>query len=112
MVHSQTTWHRRSMSAQWAWFQNYTNPNKFRLIVDLSHPVGNSVISSLSSIQYASVDMAVDMIKQLGRGTQLLKLNIKDAYRIIPIHPADYHLLGISWKGKTYVDRALPFGGP
>ena len=28
----------------------------------------------------------------------------------MPVHPADYHLLGIRWKGKTYVDRVLPFG--
>ena len=40
--------------------------------------------------------------KKLGRGTQLVKLDIKDAYRILLIHPADYHLLGIKWKGFTY----------
>lgn len=26
------------------------------------------------------------------------------------MHPHDNHLLGITWEGKTYVDRALPFG--
>ena len=90
------------------------HPNKFRLIVDLSHPSGNSVndgiLPSLCSLQYASVDMAVDMIKLLGLGTQLVKLDIKDAYRIIPVHLADHHLLGISWRRRVYVDRALPFG--
>ena len=88
--------------------------NKFHLIVDLSHPAGFSINDGipprLCSLQYASIDMAVNMVKQLGRGTQLVKLDIKDAYRIIPIHPADHHLLGISWRGRTYVDRALPFG--
>ena len=54
--------------------------------------------------------MAIDMVRRLGRGTQLVKLDIKDAYRIIPVYPADYWLLGISWRGNTYVDRALPFG--
>ena len=89
-------------------------PNKFRLIVDLSHPTGHSVNDGipprLCSLQYASVDTAVKIVKQLGRGAQLVKLDIKDAYRIIPIHPTDYHMLGISWRGNTYVDRALPFG--
>ena len=89
-------------------------PNKFRLIVDLSHPAGHSVndgiLPRLCSLQYASVDMAVDMIKQLGKGTQMVKLDIKEAYRIVPVHPADYHLLGITWRGHTYIDRALPFG--
>ena len=38
---------------------------------------------------------------------QLVK---KDAYRIVPVNPADYHLLGIRWRENTYIDRALPFG--
>ena len=88
--------------------------NKFQLIMDLSHPNGGSVndgISpSLCSLRYSSVDEAVDIIRHLGRDTQLVKLDIKDAYRLIPVHPDDYHLLGISWRGETYIDRALPFG--
>ena len=88
--------------------------NKFRLIVDLSHPRGFSVNDgippSLCSLRYSSVDDAVEIVKHLGRDTQLVKLDIKDAYRIIAVHPDDYHLLGISWRGEVYVDRALPFG--
>lgn len=88
--------------------------NKWRLIVDLSHPTGSSVNDGISpdqcSLHYASVDDAVNIIQKLGRDTELVKLDIKDAYRIVPVHPADYHLLGIHWKGDTYIDRALPFG--
>ena len=32
------------------------------------------------------------------------------AYRNIPVHPGDRHLLGIQWQGKTFVDTCLPFG--
>ena len=88
--------------------------NKWRMICDLSAPSGSSVNDGippgLCSLRYAKVDDAVSIIQQLGRGTQLVKLDVKDAYRIVPVHPADYHLLDIRWKGKTYVDRALPFG--
>ena len=42
--------------------------------------------------------------------SRLAKLDIKDAYRIVPVHPADRHLLGIQWQGATYIDGALPFG--
>ena len=35
---------------------------------------------------------------------------LKDAYRIVRVHPHDHHLLGISWRGQVFVDRALPFG--
>ena len=45
-----------------------------------------------------------------GRGTQLAKLDIKSAYRTVPVHPDDRYLLGMTWQSKTYVDLTLPFG--
>lgn len=88
--------------------------NRWRMICDLSSPLGDSVNDGISpdacSMHYARVDDAVSIIRQLGRGTQMVKIDLKDAYRIVPVHPADYHLLGIRWRGNTYVDRALPFG--
>ena len=89
-------------------------PNRFRMIVDLSFPKGRSVNDGISkvlaSISYASVDDAVHYILTLGRGAQLVKLDLRNAYRIVPVHPQDQRLLAISWEGGTYVDRALPFG--
>ena len=35
---------------------------------------------------------------------------MKNAYRIVPVHPDDQPLLGVSWNGSVYFDRALPFG--
>ena len=26
------------------------------------------------------------------------------------MHIVDYHLLGVSWEGNVFIDRALPFG--
>ena len=67
--------------------------------VDLSCPRGSSVNDGIPtdpcSLQYASVDDAVAIIQQLGRDTQLVKLDLKDAYRIVPVHLADFPLLGI-----------------
>ena len=87
---------------------------KWRLIVDLSSPRLQSVNASISkefaSITYARVDEAVSTILYLGRGALLAKLDLKNAYRIVPVHPNDQHLLGVTWKGHTYIDRALPFG--
>ena len=62
--------------------------DRFRMIVDLSSPSGQSVNDG---VKYASVDQAVSIIQHLGRGTQLVKVDINDAYRIIPVHPSDYH---------------------
>ena len=50
-----------------------------------SHSVNDGISAKLCTLQYASVDMAIDMVRRLGRGTQLVKLDIKDAYRIIPV---------------------------
>ncbi len=84
------------------------------MIVDLSYQPGLSVNDGINremcSLQYASVDQAVALVSQLGQGTQLAKLDLKDAYRIVPVHPQDHYLLGISWNGGSYVDRSLPFG--
>ena len=91
-----------------------SEPNQWRMIVDLSFPGGHSVNDGisceLSSLSYASVDDAVQNILRLGKDAQLVKLDLKQAYRNIPVHPQDQHLLAISWEGDTYVDRALPFG--
>ena len=44
------------------------------------------------------------------RGLALLaKIDVASAYRIVPVHPTDRFLLGMSWKGKVYVGRQLPF---
>jgi len=50
------------------------------------------------------------MLLQVGRGSFLAKTDIKSAFRIIPIHPDDYHLLGFTWREHYYFDRTLPMG--
>ena len=83
------------------------------MIRDLSSPIYRSVNDGippdLCSLQYSRVDEAVHLVRPLGQDTQLMKLDIKDAYRIVPTSPSDYALLGIMWRGHTYIDRALPF---
>ena len=78
--------------------------NKWRMICDLSSPSGRSINDGipreLCSLQYASVDDAISIIQHLGRGTQLAKLDIQDAYCIVPVHPSDCNLLGIHWNGE------------
>ena len=41
----------------------------------------------------------VTELNKMGPGTLLAEVDIKSAYCIIPVHPADRHLLGMSWKG-------------
>lgn len=85
--------------------------DKWRVIVDLSAPVGHSVNDGLAgdlcSLSYSSVDQVVDLIVSLGQGVR--KLDIKQAYRLVPVHPQDCYLLAVSWEGEVFVDRTLPF---
>ena len=90
------------------------NTGKWRMIVDLSSPdrrsVNHGIREEWCSLRYASMDDALQLIRCLGPGCGLLKMDLKDAYRVVPIHPDDHHLLGIAWEGSVYIDRALPFG--
>ena len=89
-------------------------PNKWRLIIDLSHPAGRSVNDGipkkLCSLTYITVDSAIQHIQQLGQGTLLAKIDVKSAFRLLPVHPADRHLLAMRWDHNIYIDACLPFG--
>ena len=89
-------------------------PNKWRLIVDLSHPAGYSVNDGipkdLCTISYITVDTAISHILNSGPGTLLAKIDIKNAFRLLPVHPADRHLLAMKWNKHIYIDTCLPFG--
>ena len=89
-------------------------PGRWRLIVDLSSPrsasVNDGISSNLCSLSYVSMDVAARKICELRTGAMMAKLDIQSAYRHIPVHTDDRHLLGIAWKSKVYLDRALPFG--
>ena len=61
-------------------------------------------------MHYASVLDAARLIRHLGKGTELAKLDLQHAYHMVPVHPDDHHLLGIRWGQDVYIDTALPFG--
>ena len=93
-------------------------PNEFRLIHHLSYSEkghdGSSVNEGIPReecrVQYATVDEAVQKIKKLGGNPWLFKVDIRNTFRIIPVRPEDYMLLGFQWQGKYYFDRRLPMG--
>ena len=40
----------------------------------------------------------------------MAKIDIKNAFRLLPVHPADRHLLAMEWNKRLYIDNCLPFG--
>ena len=86
----------------------------WRIIYHLSAPPHISINDFIDpedySLSYCTIDDAYDFINQMGPGTQLSKIDLKDAFRLVPVHPSQWNLLGICWKSKFYVDTCLPFG--
>ena len=84
-----------------------------RIILDLSSPSGSSVNegipSEFFSVKYSSFDDAVSMVREVGRGCFMAKIDIKHAFRIVPVHPNDWPLLGYKWLGRYFFDVRLPF---
>ena len=83
-------------------------PGKWRSILHLSYPPGGSVNDYINkddySLQYVTIDCVISHIKQLGQGCYLSKLDVEAAFRIVPVHPDDWHLLGMEWQGQYYFD--------
>ena len=77
---------------------------KKRLIVDLSTPHGaltpssNSLIPLMPySLYYATIDHAIHLMKRPGVGAWFGKTDITDAFKVMPLHPLQWHLFGIRW---------------
>jgi len=90
------------------------NPSEFRLIHHLSFPQGSSINDSIpseiSSVVYATINDAISVLKRMGRVCFMAKTDMKSAFRIIPVHPDDHPLLGMTWENLYYYDRCLPMG--
>ncbi len=74
------------------------------------HSVNDGIQSDSCSMKYTSIDEAVNVILRLGQRTQLFKIDLKDAYRIVPMHLDDHVLLGVAWQGELTLIGPLPFG--
>ena len=87
---------------------------KWRVIMHLSAPEGSSINDFIDKedfpIHYATVDDAVAMVSRYGKGCMMAKIDLKAAFRMVPIAAEEWDLLGLHWKGKYYVDTCLPFG--
>ena len=81
----------------------------WRVITHLSAPDSLSINDHIDpesvTLSYATVDAQL-----LGKGALLAKIDLKKAFRQCPVRPADWHLLGICWRGHYYYDKCLPFG--
>ena len=87
-----------------------------RLIHDASRPVG------LALNDYARVEMSQkfqtlkDAVESLAHGDFLAKVDLRSAYRYVPVHPSNFEVTGLKWRfagshrDVYMVDKRLPFG--
>ena len=93
-----------------------TEKGKYRLIHNLSWPydetsVNGGISEESKTVQYSSVQNAIRLIMKYPKGSVTRKTDIKDAFKIIPVHPDEYRKLGLKLGSKYYYDVTLPMGG-
>lgn len=85
---------------------------EFCMIHHLSYPKGKSVNDGISrehsSVYYANIDKAIRRIKHSGIGSYLTETDVKSTFRIFPVNPQDYQLLGLKWKHQYCYDKCMP----
>ncbi|CAG8590562.1 16984_t:CDS:2 [Gigaspora margarita] len=120
-----TTSINKWLSLQLHWSKDYVIQENLKLKKD-TDPKVYWVISHLSALfeanvndgidriefttQYENISHTVQWITLYGKGYLLSKVNIKDAYRILPVHPVNQVLQSLMFEGQLYFDKALAFG--
>ena len=73
--------------------------------------MNDGIDKPMSLLKYITVDEIVENVKKCsGRGALLEKLDKQSAFRTVPVHPDDRHLLGILWEDELFMDASLSFG--
>jgi len=90
-------------------------PGKFRLLHNLSFPydetsVNRNIPKAAATVQYQTLQDAIDLIHRHSPHPYLAKSDIADAFRLVPVHPSHHHLLGFTFQGQYYYDKMLPMG--
>ena len=72
---------------------------KMCMITHLSYPAGQSVNSfigpEVEATQYQSFDSALAIVSKYRHGAFMSKGDVESVFRILPINPKDWPLLGI-----------------
>lgn len=66
--------------------------------------MNDGILILLCSLKYVTIDEATKEIIQLRKGALLAKIDIRSAFSLLPVHPADRHMLGMQKNGGVYID--------
>ena len=91
-----------------------SEPNSFRMIIDLSHPSTDSINDNIhdvfAEVNYSSLSDAIKLVIEVGKGAFMAKTDIEKAFRILPLQPEQYHLVCYKWNNLYYHDKAMVMG--
>ena len=102
-------------------FHNFPNrvvpksePGQYTITQHLSYPektsIKDGIAEEFKTVSYASIDDAISRIKSHGSKALMCKTDIDSAFRLIPMNPEEYPLLGIKFNHRFYYDMCLPMG--
>jgi hypothetical protein len=74
--------------------------------------VNGNIPEEYGTLRYSTMDDVVAILSRppYGPGSILVKRDLEDAFRHIPVSPLDWPLLGFHWDSTYYADCFLPFG--
>ena len=90
-----------------------------RIILDLSFPLGGSVNDGIDKdtycgvpvrLTYPTIDVFTKRIYELGTNCLLWKRDISRYFRLVPLCPGDYSLVGYWWRQEFWFDKFMPMG--
>jgi hypothetical protein len=89
--------------------------NKVRPVVNLSSPKGASFNDNIEPLSVMKVTMSSaaqfgQSVLAAGHGARMSKLDMKDAYKLVPAKVEDFRLQGMEWQGRYFVDTQQIFG--
>ena len=61
------------------------------LVFPYNLSVNDGIDKELCSLRYIQVDDIIDKLSTMGPGTQMAKVDIESAYRLVPVHSSDRH---------------------
>ncbi len=75
-----------------------------------NHSVNKNIAHEHKAYQYVRLRNVIRLIQEVGQGAYLSKADKKSAFRIVPLYPDFYHLMGFSWREQYYFDTCLAMG--
>jgi hypothetical protein len=74
------------------------------------HSVNDNIPLDWVSLVYTRMEDVFAMVRRGGRSCTILKWDLRDAFRTIPVAHGQRWLLGLQWEGQYYHETCLPFG--